>query len=765
MVNEHVSDEQLWSWVDRDAAELAEHLASHPDDQQRVDRLRAQIGSVRQAVSRPDLPEWIGRYEVTGLLGAGAMGVVYAAVQPSPRREVAVKVLREPTAGDGADERVRRFAAEVEALGRIRHPHVATVYEAGVTAEGLPFLVMERAHGEPLDRWARDEPSMRRRLEVFADACDGVAAAHAEGVVHRDLKPDHVLVDPATGRPRILDFGLARLTAPQASDPPLTRAGQLAGTLPWMAPEQLEGRIDAIGPATDVWALGVLLHQVVRGSLPFGGMEKSWTELSGAIQRDDPPRIAHRLTGPLTRPLNAVLAKALHRQPRRRYADAGHFARDLRRLLAGEPTEARPIGVLGRGLRLLRTPKVAIPAALLLTAAFAWWVGSEGFDPRAVEDRNSLARYATADTPRRAVFPEVRLSWAGPEVRRAPDDEWAQWLTLNGVDVELLLARCPGETTLDKTRHLALHHLEVLAEVLPDASIERLRATLRPLGGSTIQDVPVLATARVHAALDPATIEDVAPQRPGSRSTTRSHDAYTAAAAFTGLRWLDESRCEVQLDDGWHELLGIFDLPLDEALRLTAAAFPEDPLPRRFTEDFAEVLERHGYRVGDTMHIALRGADGEQVTRTVPFTSGQRHRLLFEVPADFRAAPGTPRPLALMRLLMRDDLRVSCFDAWTWDGSTADVRIGERAGELVEIEGRSLQHLLGISARVFGSGDTQRRLREDFPILLAIDGTQVGSSVSVELRDPTTGDTLAIDAAPLSSDTRRRLLEAAKDQR
>ena len=216
-----------------------------------------------------------GPYRFLRIIGEGGMGEVWLAEQTAPiRRQVALKVIK---AGMDTVQVVARFEAERQALALMDHPAIATVYNGGTTPEGRPSFVMEHVKGEPITTYCdRHKLAMKDRLELFAQVCDGVQHAHQKGVIHRDLKPSNVLVAVQDDRPvpKIIDFGVAKATARQLTDRTLyTELGAMIGTLEYMSPEQAEmGGLD-IDTRTDVYALGVILYELLSGTLPFESKE------------------------------------------------------------------------------------------------------------------------------------------------------------------------------------------------------------------------------------------------------------------------------------------------------------------------------------------------------------------------------------------------------------------------------------------------------------------------------------------------------------
>ncbi|MBL8877576.1 MAG: protein kinase [Phycisphaerales bacterium] len=365
------------------------------------------------------MPPTIGKYRLIRQLGEGGMGIVYEAEQENPRRRVAIKLLRPAAANPDA---IRRFQREAELLARLHHPGIAQVFEAGLTqmelrnapldaarrgnagsgsvahATELPYLVMEYIDGQTLLKFCESNGlPPRERVALMANVCDAVQHAHQRGIIHRDLKPGNILVIDSrrdTGQSngpalvpaaamlesahsrafalspfrsghqtKVLDFGVARVLEFDAVRTARTLTGQIVGTLPYMSPEQFAGEPDEIDTRSDVYALGVILYELLCGRLPHAATNP--LELARKIREDDPPRPS-AIRSTVRGDLETIILKALQKEPARRYQTAAELRDDLSRYLLNEPIEARRTS----GLYILRKTLMRYRFAALMLAGF-----------------------------------------------------------------------------------------------------------------------------------------------------------------------------------------------------------------------------------------------------------------------------------------------------------------------------------------------------------------------------------------------------------
>ncbi|MEM6571371.1 MAG: protein kinase [Planctomycetota bacterium] len=356
----------------------------------------------------------IGPFTIVRTLGSGGMGVVYEAEQRVPHRRVALKTLASTFVKPRAE---RRFHSEIQLLARLDHPAIARVLEAGteVTPDGtsLPYFAMEYVDGaRDLVSWAvgRD---LEERLELFATVCDAIQHGHQQGVVHRDLKPANVLVD-GNGAPKVIDFGVARaVDGSHDDDQQATRTGEIVGTLRYMAPEQLEGSGN-VDTRTDVYALGLLLYELVAGKAPYELDDLTLTEVARVI-RETPPRPFARLEQPIPEDLGWIVMRALEKEPERRYPSASELAADLRRFLDGSPVEAgRPSRTYALRKLVRRNRVASISVACVVLAIL---LGTAVSFTSMLRANNEAEKFRAINDVLTGMFAGVRVEEGGADLR------------------------------------------------------------------------------------------------------------------------------------------------------------------------------------------------------------------------------------------------------------------------------------------------------------------------------------------------------------
>lgn len=287
----------------------------------------------------------ISGYSIIELLGKGGMGAVYLAEQHDPQRRVALKVLRSETASAGL---VQRFRREARLLARLQHRGIAQIFETGLFQNGRveqPFLAMELVAGLPITECrAARERDHRAVLELIAQVCDAVEHAHEQGIIHRDLKPANILVTESKSgaTAKILDFGIARTIGGEAASATLqTIPGQIIGTLAYMSPEQLSAASDDLGPGCDVYALGVLLYELLSGELPLKVAKLTMVDAAKRIREDEPTGLSS-IRPEFRGDIETIVQKALEKDPARRYESSQALAADIRNHLQSRAIAARP---------------------------------------------------------------------------------------------------------------------------------------------------------------------------------------------------------------------------------------------------------------------------------------------------------------------------------------------------------------------------------------------------------------------------------------
>lgn len=530
--------------------DLSRHLASCVQCEARVremaENLRV-VAPIRRTLNRdrtsPVDARAIPGFTLLREIDRGGMSVVFLAEQEHPRRRVAVKILSQDF---NTEHRRLRFVREAEVLGRLRHPDIAQIYQAGVLkgsepdgrSAGRPYIVMEHVEGQRLDEYLRHETlSLPQRLELLAQICDAIHFAHLKGVIHRDLKPGNILVsrergqagaeevsgtrdgrpeasqrhspngkrvlpsggdrlgsrrrgvassqggEPESGfhmaRVKVLDFGLAHVEG-DAFDQSDCRTldGQFMGTLPYMSPEQVAGDSDGVDARSDVHALGVIGFEMLARRPPFELTGLSLLQAAEVVRKDEALRLSS-LDRSFRGDVDAMFAKALAREPGRRYQSAAEFAADLRRCLYGEPVTARAPGSLyilsklARRHRALVTTAVAAMLALVAVTAAAVGQAREAMRERDAATRRLAHARQTA---------EYVLSGVGGQLGRI----------LGATDVRRHLA---------EESYVFFHRL--LEEEPADAgSLRGLMSAGRALIGHSLQDEDLVRAGALAASLE-----------------------------------------------------------------------------------------------------------------------------------------------------------------------------------------------------------------------------------------------------------------------
>ena len=349
----------------------------------------------------------IGHYETVSLIGSGGMGEVYLAQDRQLDRKVALKLIRR---GLNSEDIIRHFKREEHLLASLNHPNIAQLYGSGLTADGVPFFVMEYVEGQRLDDYCNERKlETKERLQLFCKVCSAVTYAHQRLVIHRDLKPANVRVT-AEGEPKLLDFGIAKLIdAGNAQSSSMTLTLQGVMTPEYASPEQVRG--ESMTTASDVYSLGVVLYELLTGQRPYRLTSRRPEELSRAITEQTPARPSStsmlRHANSLRGDLDNIVLMAMRKEPERRYSSVGQFSADIQRHLEELPVVARKDTFTYRASKFIRRHRVAVAATFLILIslvggiiATTWQAQAARHEKAKAEDvKNALVRMLNYSNP------------------------------------------------------------------------------------------------------------------------------------------------------------------------------------------------------------------------------------------------------------------------------------------------------------------------------------------------------------------------------
>lgn len=407
-----------------DLAEAATRAGPLANEAIEARRRALEMGEGAQSVTPGSA---VAGYVIERLLGEGGMGSVYMATQDRPARRVALKLVK---SWIGSERALRRFELESETLGRLRHPGIAQIYEAGLY-EGRPFFAMEYVDGPTLTEYADGKKlGTRERLKLIARIAGAVQHAHQRGVIHRDLKPSNILVTEVesdggqVAQPKVLDFGVAKVTESDVRATTMqTGIGQLIGTIAYMSPEQASGDPAAIDTRSDVYALGVLAFELLTGRLPHDLQDRMVHEAVRMIREDEPSRLSS-IDRALRGDIETIISKALEKAPERRYASASAFAADIGRYLEHQPLKARPASTWYQLRKFSRRNRVLVSGvAATFVMLVAGVIGTTLFAVRA--DAARAGEAARADELQRVTELQgaqlfgIDVSAMGSDIRRS----------------------------------------------------------------------------------------------------------------------------------------------------------------------------------------------------------------------------------------------------------------------------------------------------------------------------------------------------------
>jgi eukaryotic-like serine/threonine-protein kinase len=547
---------------------LAELASTHPEIAARIEqalavRDRKEFGEFLSDSPFPSAPiagatligRRVGPYLIESEIGRGGMGSVWRARRADGRFEgtVAIKFVHAFWLGRDAED---RFRSEGRMLGRLDHPNIARLIDAGVIDDSQPYLVLEYVEGEPIDAYcARLQLGVEARAALFQGVLAAVGHAHSHLIIHRDLKPANVFVT-REGTVKLLDFGIAKLLT-QEGAAAVTQTSARALTPQYAAPEQLLGR--PVTTATDVYALGLVLYVLLTGAHPLGSAARSTPELMDAVLNEEAPRPSTVASGPISRrralegDLDTILGKALKKDPAERYASVAAFAEDLRRFLAHEPISARPDTVPYRVTKFVRRNRGSVVSGLLValglivTSAFAL---SQMQAARAQRDRAlDEAKRANAQADLTQYILDDKVSKLSSEAESQRLDRAREFLAARFRNDPVLAARLLIDVSgryIDigdfRTAAAVAVEAETIGHRFEDADILGQLACIRTEDLAIARD---FTAARAQLAQGLAQMRRLDPVPPGIEAECATAEAFVVQAEGDFARAIDHLRTTV----------------------------------------------------------------------------------------------------------------------------------------------------------------------------------------------------------------------------
>jgi tetratricopeptide (TPR) repeat protein len=663
------------------------------DRLRRLGELEAQVdswfptpGSIAESFEPPDgrFPQ-ISGYEIQAILGRGGMGIVYKARHLRLSRVVALKMLQ-AGAYAGARERAR-FQREAQVVAGLRHANIVQVYDVG-DHEGCPYFTMELLDGGSLAQALAGTPQpARQAAALLITLAEAVQVAHQAGIVHRDLKPGNILL-AAPGAPKVADFGLAQNFEGEAA---LTLSGTRMGTPSYMAPEQVSGKAGTIGPATDIYALGALLYEMLTGRPPFRGETASETERQVVHEEPVSPS---RLNTKVPRDLETICLKCLSKEPQRRYASAVALADDLRRFTEGRPIQARPLGWGGRLWRWGRRKPTTAGLLATLLALFVLTVGGGLELGRRDAERQGRAREAVeaalAQVPglrRLGRWPEAQavLAQGRSRLEEAGSDDLRRRLVQADEDLRLaaVLERIRLTPAIEASRFDYRGMADAYARAFQDAGLDVRGdegAVAARIGASELRSQLVMALD--HWAYVADALED-------GQSMARL--LRLARRADPDPRWGDRFRDPAL----WRDLSRLRRLA-EEAEQRLAGVTPESGPPTALVTLLAKKLGQQDGQAEPLLRAA-QGRHPEDFWLNYALGQALRERKPAEAVGFYRAALVTRPTVAEVQY----EVGVALWRQGQWDEA---IRAGRKAIELEATKAR-YHHDLGLCLQARGLRD------------------------------------------------------------